>query len=157
AARRTRALLARQLRLPRTARRPPGDGVRGGAGHDHEDRRGRPLPVRGDLRPRERAADAAHERGRRPDREGRARLLHRRVAEPEAGVRVARVLTTVESVRARFRALEQPIAFFDGPGGTQVPDSVIDAVADYYRGANANTGGAFETSRRTDALITRAR
>jgi cysteine desulfurase family protein (TIGR01976 family) len=70
---------------------------------------------------------------------------------------VARVLTTVEAVRARFSALQQPLAFFDGPGGTQVPDSVIEAVADYYRSANANTGGAFETSRRTDALITTAR
>ncbi len=70
---------------------------------------------------------------------------------------MARVLTTVEAVRARFSALQQPIAFFDGPGGTQVPDSVIEAVADYYRSANANTGGAFETSRRTDALITTAR
>jgi cysteine desulfurase family protein (TIGR01976 family) len=70
---------------------------------------------------------------------------------------VARVLTTVEAVRARFSALDQPLAFFDGPGGTQVPDSVIAAVADYYRFANANTGGAFRTSRQTDALITTAR
>jgi cysteine desulfurase family protein (TIGR01976 family) len=70
---------------------------------------------------------------------------------------VARVLTTVEAVRARFTALQQPFAFFDGPGGTQVPDSVIEAIADYLRSANANTGGPFTTSRRTDALITRAR
>jgi cysteine desulfurase family protein (TIGR01976 family) len=76
---------------------------------------------------------------------------------------MARVMTasfspaTVESVRARFTALRRPIAFFDGPGGTQVPDSVIDAVDDYLRNANANTGGPFETSRLTDALITRAR
>jgi cysteine desulfurase family protein (TIGR01976 family) len=70
---------------------------------------------------------------------------------------VARVVTTVEGVRARFTALQQPLAFFDGPGGTQVPDSVIEAIADYLRYSNANTDGPFETSRRTDALLTRAR
>ena len=70
---------------------------------------------------------------------------------------MARVVTTVESVRARFSALQSPLAFFDGPGGTQVPDTVIDAIGDYLRNANANTGGAFETSRRTDALIATAR
>jgi cysteine desulfurase family protein (TIGR01976 family) len=63
----------------------------------------------------------------------------------------------VEAVRARFSALRQPLAFFDGPGGTQVPDSVIEAVASYFRDANANVGGPYETSRRTEALITRAR
>ena len=70
---------------------------------------------------------------------------------------MARVVTTVEAVRARFTALQQPIAFFDGPGGTQVPDSVIDAIADYLRCSNANTDGPFDTSRRTDALLTKAR
>ena len=69
---------------------------------------------------------------------------------------MARVVTNIEAVRARFMALQQPLAFFDGPGGTQVPDSVIDAIADYLRSANANTNGPFETSRRTDALIARA-
>jgi cysteine desulfurase family protein (TIGR01976 family) len=70
---------------------------------------------------------------------------------------VARVVTDVEAVRARFSALQRPLAFFDGPGGTQVPDSVIDAIAGYLRTANANTGGPFETSRLTDALLTKAR
>jgi cysteine desulfurase family protein (TIGR01976 family) len=70
---------------------------------------------------------------------------------------VARVVTTVEAVRARFTALQQPLSFFDGPGGTQVPDSVIDAIADYLRFSNANTDGPFETSHRTDALLTKAR
>jgi len=69
---------------------------------------------------------------------------------------VARVVTSVEAVRARFSALQRPLAFFDGPGGTQVPDSVIDAIAGYLRDDNANAGGPFETSRRTDALLTRA-
>ena len=70
---------------------------------------------------------------------------------------MARVLTTVESVRARFTALQRPLAFFDGPGGTQVPDTVIDAIADYLREANANLGGPFETSHRSDALVASAR
>ena len=70
---------------------------------------------------------------------------------------MARVVTCIESVRARFTALQRPLAFFDGPGGTQVPDSVIDAIAGYLRDANANLGGAFETSRRSDALIAEAR
>jgi cysteine desulfurase family protein (TIGR01976 family) len=61
--------------------------------------------------------------------------------------------TTIESVRARFTALQRPLAFFDGPGGTQVPDSVIDAIAGYLRAANANLGGDFETSRASDVLI----
>src|SRR5439155_8903941 len=47
----------------------------------------------------------------------------------------------------------RPMAFFDGPGGTQVPDSVIEAVSRYYRESNANHGGAFETSRRSDAVV----
>ncbi|MDX6387531.1 MAG: hypothetical protein QOD85_1333 [Gaiellaceae bacterium] len=62
-------------------------------------------------------------------------------------------MTTVEAARARFAALQQPIAFFDGPGGTQVPDSVIDAIANYLRTANANTGGPFATSQRTDEVL----
>ena len=59
---------------------------------------------------------------------------------------MARVLTTGRAVRARFTALQRPLAFFDGPGGTQVPDSVIDAIADYLRESNANIGGPFATS-----------
>jgi cysteine desulfurase family protein (TIGR01976 family) len=63
----------------------------------------------------------------------------------------------VEAVRARFSALQRPFAFLDAPAGTQVPDTVIDAIATYLREANANVNGAFETSRRTDALIDEAR
>ena len=55
--------------------------------------------------------------------------------------------TTIDSVRARFSALQRPLAFFDGPGGTQVPDSVIDAIAGYLRNSNANLGGDFATHR----------
>ena len=67
----------------------------------------------------------------------------------------------VEAIRKRFPALSlthdgRPMAFFDGPGGTQVPQSVIDAVTDYYRTSNANHGGAFATSERSDAIVDEA-
>src|SRR5256885_9411050 len=65
-------------------------------------------------------------------------------------------------VRAQFPALKlevngQPAAFLDGPGGTQVPQRVIDAISEYLRRDNANTGGAYATSRHTDAMIAEAR
>ncbi|HEY1317197.1 MAG TPA: cysteine desulfurase-like protein [Gaiella sp.] len=65
-------------------------------------------------------------------------------------------LLDVDAVRARFTALDRRLAFFDGPGGTQCPDEVIDAIADYLRRDNANIGAPYETSRRTDALVARA-
>ncbi|NQT88792.1 cysteine desulfurase-like protein, partial [bacterium] len=46
-----------------------------------------------------------------------------------------------------------PLVFFDGPGGTQVPQRVIDAMAEYLATSNANTHGGFPTSARTDAVI----
>jgi len=49
------------------------------------------------------------------------------------------------------------LAFFDGPAGTQVPNAVIDAVAGYYRTANANTHGHFPTTRETDRLLHESR
>jgi len=70
---------------------------------------------------------------------------------------VSTVALDVDAVRARFSALRAPTAFFDGPGGTQVPDSVIDAIAGYLRDSNANLGGAFGSSRRSDALLTQSR
>jgi cysteine desulfurase family protein (TIGR01976 family) len=63
----------------------------------------------------------------------------------------------IAAVRARFSALERRLAFFDGPGGTQCPDEVIDAIAGYLRESNANIGAPYETSRRTDALVARSR
>jgi cysteine desulfurase family protein (TIGR01976 family) len=63
----------------------------------------------------------------------------------------------VAAVRSRFSALDRPLAFFDGPGGTQCPDEVIDAVAAYMRSSNANVGAPYETSRDTDALVERSR
>jgi len=49
-----------------------------------------------------------------------------------------------------------PVVYLDGPGGTQVPQRVIDAVAGYYREMNANDSGAFVTSRRSDAMLAEA-
>ncbi|NNG00603.1 MAG: cysteine desulfurase-like protein [Desulfobacteraceae bacterium] len=46
-----------------------------------------------------------------------------------------------------------PLAYFDGPGGTQVPQTVIDAVSHYYYTSNANFHGNFITSRRTDEVL----
>ena len=63
----------------------------------------------------------------------------------------------VAAARARFSALESDLAFFDGPGGTQVPDKVIDAIATYLRESNANVSGPYETSRRTERLVADAR
>ena len=64
----------------------------------------------------------------------------------------------IAAIRGHFPALAvehggRSLAFFDGPGGTQVPQSVIDAVAAYYRESNANSGGAFATSERSDEIL----
>jgi cysteine desulfurase family protein (TIGR01976 family) len=65
-------------------------------------------------------------------------------------------------VRSQFPSLAQTVngqtaVFLDGPGGTQVPQRVIDAISDYLKTSNANTCGAYATSRRTDAIIAGAR
>ncbi len=65
-------------------------------------------------------------------------------------------------IRAQFPSLTQsinshPAVFLDGPGGTQVPQRVIDAISNYLRRDNANTGGAYATSRHTDAMLAEAR
>jgi cysteine desulfurase family protein (TIGR01976 family) len=51
----------------------------------------------------------------------------------------------------------RPLAYLDGPAGTQVPQQVIDAIAGYYRTCNANTHGQFVTTRESDAMIEAAR
>src|SRR5215203_2602217 len=63
----------------------------------------------------------------------------------------------VDAVRKRTSALDRPLAFFDGPGGTQCPDEVIDAIARYLREDNANIGAPYETSVRTVELVERSR
>jgi cysteine desulfurase family protein (TIGR01976 family) len=70
---------------------------------------------------------------------------------------------TVEAIRAHFPALERSyggsgsVAYFDGPGGTQVPRAVVEAIADYLYQHNANTHWAYPASAETDALIHDAR
>src|SRR6201993_4614956 len=59
----------------------------------------------------------------------------------------------LEAIRARFPALGSGVAFLDAPGGTQCPRTVIDAIAGYLRESNANLGGAFAASRRSDELV----
>ena len=51
----------------------------------------------------------------------------------------------------------RPLAYLDGPAGTQVPSAVIEAISGYYRSSNANVHGQFVTSQETDALITSTR
>ena len=63
----------------------------------------------------------------------------------------------VPALRSQFPALASDAAFFDGPGGSQVPQSVIDAIAGYLRDSNANLGGAFATSQAADEVMGRAR
>jgi len=67
----------------------------------------------------------------------------------------------VDALRAEFPALAReqdgrPVAFLDGPGGTQVPQRVADAVAGYLTNTNANSGGAFTTSELSDAIADEA-
>jgi cysteine desulfurase family protein (TIGR01976 family) len=80
------------------------------------------------------------------------------VSRGASGARVA----PLESIRARFPALERiheghSVAYFDGPGGTQVPKSVVEAMRDYLLHHNANTDWAYPTSAETDAIIAGAR
>ncbi len=71
-------------------------------------------------------------------------------------------IATVEEIRAHFPALArkhngQPAAYFDGPGGTQVPRSVAETVTDYLYHHNANTHWNYPTSAETDAILSDAR
>lgn len=73
------------------------------------------------------------------------------------------MLPDIQSIRTKFPALQnvqqnnRPCIFFDAPGGTQVPRSVIEAMANYFQCQNANTHGRFHTSEETDRLIYAAR
>lgn len=71
-------------------------------------------------------------------------------------------LTSTADIRSCFPALERvhnnfPIAYFDGPGGTQVPRQVVEAMTDYLYHHNANTHWAYPTSEETDAALESAR
>jgi cysteine desulfurase family protein (TIGR01976 family) len=82
-------------------------------------------------------------------------------SEPRLAKGTARV-ASVEEIRAQFPALvrkqsKTPVAYFDGPGGTQVPRSVVDAVSDYLYHHNANTHWRYPTSAETDTILENAR
>ncbi len=71
-------------------------------------------------------------------------------------------LASTAEIRASFPALDRvhnghPVAYFDGPGGTQVPRAVVDAMSDYLFNHNANTHWAYPTSEETDVAIEKAR
>src|SRR3954452_6156750 len=71
-------------------------------------------------------------------------------------------VASTPEIRAHFPALDrrhagQPVAYFDGPGGTQVPQAVVDAMADYLLHHNANTHWHYPTSEETDRVIAGAR
>jgi len=65
-------------------------------------------------------------------------------------------------IRNHFPSLQRkynnlPMVYFDGPAGTQVPQTVIDAITHYYKNSNANSHGAFITTNETDQVIHRMR
>src|SRR5215471_2144558 len=71
-------------------------------------------------------------------------------------------LAPVETIRSHFPALERrhgehPVAYFDGPGGTQVPRQVVEAMADYLYHHNANAHWNYPTSIETGAALWQAR
>src|SRR5690606_33063905 len=66
------------------------------------------------------------------------------------------------ALRAQFPALQRtvddrPAVYLDGPGGTQTPERVIEAMTDIMRSGSSNHGGLFQTSRETDAATEEAR
>jgi len=68
-------------------------------------------------------------------------------------------MINLDKLRSNFPSLslkdenENQIIYLDGPGGTQVPSSVIDAISNYYRQSNSNTHGEFITSKETDSIM----
>ncbi len=87
---------------------------------------------------------------------------HARTSGPMSRSAGSARVAPLGTIRARFPALERlhegnPVAYFDGPGGTQVPNTVVEAMRDYLLHHNANTEWAYPTSAETDALIAGAR
>jgi cysteine desulfurase family protein (TIGR01976 family) len=71
-------------------------------------------------------------------------------------------VASVEDIRSHFPALErrhngEPVAYFDGPGGTQVPRQVVEAMSEYLFQHNANTHWEYPSSNETDEIIDRSR
>jgi cysteine desulfurase family protein (TIGR01976 family) len=84
------------------------------------------------------------------------------VALTETAALQPSAMMSVEEIRRCFPALARihngyPVAYLDGPGGTQVPRSVVEAMDDYLYHHNANTHWAYPTSEETDAIIDSAR
>src|SRR5947207_2264964 len=82
-------------------------------------------------------------------------------ADPRQSARATSV-ASVDTIRSHFPALERvhnghPVAYFDGPGGTQVPRAVVNAMSDYLYHHNANTHWKYPTSEETDAMLAEAR
>ena len=80
----------------------------------------------------------------------------------EAAYQTATSVAPTTEIRSHFPALERrhvglPVAYFDGPGGTQVPREVVEAMSDYLYHHNANTHWAYPTSAETDEAIAYAR
>ena len=84
------------------------------------------------------------------------------VALKQPGALQAPAMMSIKEIRRCFPALARthngyPVAYFDGPGGTQVPRTVVEAMNDYLYHHNANTHWAYPTSEETDAIIDSAR
>ena len=89
-------------------------------------------------------------------------MTARSMESADRGAPIDGAVASVDDIRAAFPALErmhggERVAYFDGPGGTQVPRPVVDAIADYLFHHNANTHWQYPTSAETDALIADAR
>lgn len=85
-----------------------------------------------------------------------------KTAEPHFGKHDRAAVRSVAQIRDAFPALQRtesgiPVAYFDGPGGTQTPQAVVDAMSDYLLHHNANTHWTYPTSMETDALLARSR
>jgi selenocysteine lyase/cysteine desulfurase len=83
------------------------------------------------------------------------------MASPQVAHRAGAV-ADAKQIRSHFPALQRmyrglPVAYFDGPGGTQVPRQVVDAMAAYLFQHNANTHWAYPSSEETDVLLAEAR
>ena len=84
------------------------------------------------------------------------------VAPKETAKSSLAAMMSIEEIRRCFPALARthlghPVAYFDGPGGTQVPRAVVEAMNDYLYHHNANTHWAYPTSAETDVIIDSAR
>ena len=80
----------------------------------------------------------------------------------QAAASATAAMMSTEEIRRCFPALARthngyPVAYFDGPGGTQVPRAVVEAMNDYLYHHNANTHWAYPSSEETDAIIDSAR